>query len=250
MFPFIDIPVVVDSVKLFGVEVLPHARNSTVAILTYSRDGQLRADYVAKRSSHSDTVNTYDPETYERMVDVKEYEGYLPQGKFTCYDNTEQGRFEHNGTLDGVTLVGKYRVFNPDGKLIFAARYAPESGIPDGRYAEYTLTGDPQVKGRFKARGFSVDSIGRWRSYDEQGRLRREWRFHGSSPQRRTTKQYYPNGKLQAKGQYCRAFTRDSVVVYNADTYEEELVIVDVPTWRRCNGWKRYTRAGVRLRED
>ena len=170
--------------------------NGTVSV--YAPDGvlRLRADVSVNRGV--DTVEVFDPETYETRTTVVAQRSFDHRGAYACYDST--GTLTEAGTRSPVIV---------------------EDGGPTDTLRKYFPNGRLAIEGAFRTGTWRQrDSLGTWVSYYPNGQLRTRW-YIGNDRLRSGEQITYDSlGEVLDRGYYQVYSVRDTVQMFDPDTYE------------------------------
>ena len=187
----------------------------------FNSQGRLRYTAEVARDKGVDTVLIFDPATGGKQVHIVRRDGFTAHGKYKCYEM--DGRAFEEGekypTGPGDDRVTSYRRMSSDRRLLVEGRF---------------------VNGK--------DSTGTWKINDESGRPLEEINFSDGQRQGKYTR-FTVDGQVDREGQYFRNPGRDTILVFDPDTYQTVTQIVSLGS-SPCGTWKVREPSGAMREEE
>ena len=171
----------------------------------FAPDGVLRLRAEVSVGRGPDTVETFDPETYETWITVSGSDSFLHHGTYACYDS--EGTITESGTRSSETY---------------------DDGGPTDTLRRYHPNGQLALEGTFRTgRWQQSDSMGTWTSYHPNGQLRTRWYIDRHRNRTGAQTAYDSVGQVVLRGHYEPYIVQDSVHIFDPVTYEARVELVD-----------------------
>lgn len=233
--------------------------------LQYHAEGGLHIKAEIHHGFFSDTVITFSPDTYEEAIEIINWHGDVPRGKYIEF--FADGVIARKGKLNSFGKMGEWKEFYPNGNVKELKQYTKigmldglaKSFYPNGllktagayviglteHQTEYLVTTNSEGK-------FIPDQspkeyqTGRWKYYSENGQLAADVNYNSTGMKEGKSKTYYNNGNIKSVGKYKVITEMQEEIKYSPTTYEKITVKKMTPIEKKTGKWKHYSEQGLK----
>ena len=204
----------------------------------YDPSGKLQVKAEIVRQFFTDTIITFDPETYEENIQIAKGYSDIADGQYVEYHTNAQ--VATAGQLKKHVQLGHWISYYPNGKVKEELSYN-ERGHLHGNYQSYFENGKKKAIGKYEAI-FPSPAVEKISGENFQGEFIPEVQEKSFKSGR--WKYYSAEGLLESTGKYKVVQQWEEEESFSPTTYEKRLLRRLVSKEVKFGKWKYYTASG------